>query len=108
MLADGPPRSEMYPLKSGIFCDLPCFGQDGFLAAGCDEFALVGGYCAERASAEASAVHVYGMAYHFICRNWLAFVAWMGRRVYGRSNDASISCVVMGGSIGFTFTAVLP
>ena len=59
-------------------CDLPCFSQDGFLAAGCDEFALVGGYCAERASAEASAVHVYGMAYHFICRNWLAFVAWMG------------------------------
>lgn len=76
ILAEGPPRSLRYPLKSGSWPNLAYLLQDAFLAAADDEFALM---CRDRtkgASAKASAMDVDRELNHVVGRD--AFVLIFG------------------------------
>ncbi len=84
ILAEGPPKSLRYPLKSGSCHDGFYFFQDTFLAAADDELSLMCGDGAECTTAKASPMDIDGELNHVICRYALSFVFGVRKACIGQ------------------------
>ena len=93
-----PAQIRQVSLETGQCGYLPNLVEDGFLAARHDVFALMGGYGAEGASAEASAVQVHGEAYHLVGGYGLVLVSRVGQARVGQCEGG----IELGGGHGRT------